>query len=36
LDGGKMAYMGWNLPITFESSLEKSIHWFIDNPKWLG
>jgi dTDP-glucose 4,6-dehydratase len=36
LDGGKMAQMGWNLPITFESSLEKSIHWFIDNPKWLG
>lgn len=36
LDGGKMAKMGWKLPLTFEASLEKSIKWFLQNPKWLG
>jgi dTDP-glucose 4,6-dehydratase len=36
LDGAKMAEMGWKLPMTFEQSLEKSIHWFMNNPKWLG
>jgi dTDP-glucose 4,6-dehydratase len=36
LDGTKMSEMGWNLPMTFEASLEKSIQWFLQNPKWLG
>lgn len=36
LDGEKMAKMGWTLPISFEDSLEKSIRWFMENPKWLG
>lgn len=36
LDGGKMAEMGWKLPLTFEASLEKTIKWFVQSPKWLG
>ena len=36
LDGEKMAKMGWQLPFSFEQSLEKSINWFMSNPKWLG
>ena len=35
LDGSKMAKMGWELPKTFEQSLEKTIKWYLDNPKWL-
>ncbi len=36
LDGEKMAKMGWTLPLSFEQSLEKSINWFLNSPKWLG
>jgi dTDP-glucose 4,6-dehydratase len=36
LDGGKMAEMGWNIPVPFEASLEKSIKWFLENKKWLN
>lgn len=35
LDGQKMHELGWNIPKTFEQSLEKTINWYIDNPKWL-
>ncbi len=38
LDGTKLKEMGWECPIHFESSLEKTINWYFqeDNKKWLG
>jgi len=36
LDGSKLAKMGWNLESTVEKSLEKTIKWSLDNPKWIG
>jgi dTDP-glucose 4,6-dehydratase len=35
LDGHKMEDLGWNIPKTFEQSLEKTIKWYLENPKWL-
>lgn len=35
LSGEKMEKMGWRIPKAFESSLEKTIRWYVDNPKWL-
>jgi dTDP-glucose 4,6-dehydratase len=35
LDGSKMADMGWALPMSFEMSLEKTIRWYLENPRWL-
>jgi len=35
LDGTKMKNMGWELPKTFEQSLEKTIKWTIENKEWL-
>lgn len=36
LDGTKMKEMGWELPKTFEQSLEKTIKWYLKNQKWLN
>lgn len=35
LDGTKLARLGWAPPVSFESSLTKTVHWFLTNPKWL-
>jgi dTDP-glucose 4,6-dehydratase len=35
LDGTKMAEMGWKIPMSFEQSLEKTIRWYLENPRWL-
>ncbi len=35
LDGSKMNQMGWSIPKSFEDSLERTIKWFIEHPKWL-
>lgn len=35
LDGSKMSEMGWSLPLSFEQSLEKTIRWYLSNPRWL-
>ena len=35
LDGSKLRDMGWKLPLTFEESLRKFIHWTVANPSWL-
>jgi len=35
LDGGLMKSIGWEPPKTFETSLEKTIDWYVNNPKWL-
>jgi len=36
LDGTKMKELGWIPPVPFENSLEKTVQWTKDNPKWLG
>lgn len=35
LDGTKLKDLGWNLPLTFEDSLRKTIRWMTQNPSWL-
>ena len=35
LDGSKLTDMGWNIPLDFYLTLEKTIKWTIDNPIWL-
>jgi dTDP-glucose 4,6-dehydratase len=36
LDGTKLTDMGWKIPINFEDSLDKTIRWMIDHPRWLS
>jgi len=35
LDGSKLFGMGFNLPLNFEESLEKTVKWTLENQKWL-
>lgn len=28
--------LGWQRPMNLEQSLEKTVRWFLANPKWLG
>jgi len=37
LDGTKMKILGWELPVDFEDSLEKTVKWTLEeeNIKWL-
>ena len=35
LDGSKLFDMGFNLPVDFEQSLQKTVEWTLKNPKWL-
>ncbi len=35
LDGTKLFDMGFKLPIDFEQSLQKTVEWTLENPKWL-
>ena len=35
LCGDKMRDMGWQIPKTFEESLEKTIRWYLNNLSWL-
>lgn len=35
LDGSKMRSMGWELPKTFEQSLEKTVKWTLEHQEWL-
>lgn len=36
LDGSKIFSLGWKMPKTFEDSLEKTIRWTLDHPRWLA
>ena len=36
LDGSKLAEMGWQAPIGFLDSIEKTVRWTLDNQQWLG
>jgi len=38
LDGSKMENMGWDLPVDFERSLERTVKWYFkskENKRWL-
>lgn len=35
LDGSKLREMGWELPLTFEESLRRTITWTLQNRSWL-
>lgn len=35
LDGTKLASLGWEAPVPFEDSLEKTVRWYLDNEEWL-
>ena len=35
LDGSKLFNLGFNLPITFEESLKKTVQWTLNNSQWL-
>lgn len=35
LNGKKLLDMGFNLPLDFEKSLEKTIKWTLENMIWL-
>ena len=35
LDGNKMKSLGWNVPVTFDISLRKTVEWTINNLDWL-
>ena len=36
LDGTKMKNLGWQIPMTFEESLKKTIQWTLAHPQWLN
>lgn len=36
LNGEKMKYLGWSLPVNFEESLRKTIQWYLKHKNWLG
>lgn len=36
LDGTKMADLGWAPPLDFETSLLRTIRWYLDNPRWFN
>ncbi len=35
LNGFKLKSMGWHPPLDFNDSLEKTVHWYVEHPKWL-
>lgn len=35
LDGSKIAGAGWQPPVPLAESLERTVRWTLDNPKWL-
>lgn len=36
LDGSKLFGMGFNYPVDFDKSLDKTIGWYMNNRKWLN
>ena len=36
LDGSKLFEMGFEMPLNFEESLEKTVRWTLENQKWLA
>jgi dTDP-glucose 4,6-dehydratase len=35
LEPGSLKELGWSPPVPLEKSIEKSIDWYLKNPKWL-
>lgn len=35
LDGSKIANSGWVAPVDFDSSLSKTVNWYLKNKQWL-
>lgn len=35
LNGSKLKEYGFNYPVSFEESLETTVKWYLDNPKYL-
>lgn len=35
LDDAYIKFLGWKPPVTFESSLERTVRWYMDHPEWL-
>lgn len=36
LDGSRMEAIGWEPPVPLEKSIETTVRWSLDNPKWLA
>lgn len=38
LSGERMKQMGWHIPVPFEESLERTVHWMLrpENMRWLS
>lgn len=36
LDDTLIRQMGWKQPVDFKASLERTVRWFVANPRWLN
>jgi dTDP-glucose 4,6-dehydratase len=36
LNGDKLLKMGWQPPVAFEKSLERTVNWTVKNPIWIS
>ena len=36
LNGDKLIRLGWNPPVAFEESLERTVNWTVKNPIWIA
>ncbi len=36
LDGTKLTNLGWTPPVAFEESLERTVKWTTNNPRWIS
>ena len=36
LDGTALADAGWKPPVSIAESFERTVHWYLDRPEWLG
>jgi len=36
MDDSLIRWMGWQRPMGLEQSLEKTVRWYLNNPRWLG
>jgi dTDP-D-glucose 4,6-dehydratase len=35
LNGGKIATLGWEPPVEFHESFQRTIQWTLNHPEWL-
>jgi dTDP-glucose 4,6-dehydratase len=36
LNGDKLVGLGWQPPVAFEKSLERTVNWTVKNPIWVS